>query len=186
MKILTWRFKCAPWLPPVQEYSSQNTGPCWHWIIKLLIKLLHFKHFSLLFTLFGACGDVFIMKSERHLRKINLNEYFKAICIVLELIHPSGLNLWLMYRAVLKRVSRKLRPQTLDSENSDRENSGDCWCDPSVTLIGRERTNSSWVCLGVRWIIQSTDFREKQGFDGKNLDWNALQKNKHVLWLIKP
>ena len=69
-----------------------------------------------------------------------------------------------MYRAELKQVSRKLRPQTSDSENSDRENSGHCWCDPSVTLIGRERTNSSWVCLGVRWIIQRHRFQGKARF----------------------
>ena len=43
-------------------------------------------HFSLPFTLFEACGDVFIMKSKRHLRKINLNKYFKAI------LHYFGVN----------------------------------------------------------------------------------------------
>ena len=47
------------------------------------------------------------------------------------------------------------------------------WFDQSVTSIGGERTNSLLVCLDVT-LIQSTDFREEQGFCGKKPTWNAF------------
>ena len=50
------------------------------------VKLLQFKHFSLLYVLFEACEAVFIMNSKIHLTKISLNEYFKVI------LHYFGVN----------------------------------------------------------------------------------------------
>ena len=50
------------------------------------VKLLQFKHFSLPYVLFEACGAVFIMNSKIHLTKISLNGYFKVI------LHYFGVN----------------------------------------------------------------------------------------------
>ena len=58
--------------------SGQTTGPRFPWTYKNG-KLTDLKHFSLPFTLFEACGAVFIIPSKINWRKISLNEYFKAI-----------------------------------------------------------------------------------------------------------
>ena len=50
------------------------------------VKWLQFKHFSLLYVLFEACGAVFIMNSKIHLTKISWNEYLKVIS------HYVGVN----------------------------------------------------------------------------------------------
>ena len=78
------------------------------------------------------------MNSKIHLRKISLKAYLKFI------LHHFGLN--------------SFSGSTADGCTS-------FWFDQLVTSIGRERTNSLLVCLGVR---------EKQGFDGKTPKRNAL------------
>ena len=70
------------------QRKTHTTRPLSHWIIDP-VKLLHFEHFSLPYTLFEACRAVFITHSKITLRKISLNEYFNTI------LHYSGVNLLL-------------------------------------------------------------------------------------------
>ena len=72
-----------------REKCSKKTHITWprcHWKIDS-VKFLHFKHFRLPYTLFEACGAVFITHSKINLRKISLNEYFNTI------LHYFGVNL---------------------------------------------------------------------------------------------
>lgn len=71
--------------------KTHITGPHCLWIIDPA-KLLHFKHFSLTYTLLEACGAVFFRHSKINLRKISLNEYFDAILHYFGVKNTLGLN----------------------------------------------------------------------------------------------
>ena len=72
------RFELTPRLSPAGQVSCQTTGPRFPWSFFSQRKN-RFRHFSLPFTPFEACGAVLIMNSKINWRKISLNEYFKVI-----------------------------------------------------------------------------------------------------------
>ena len=82
-RLSTQRFELTLSLPPAREYSSHLPTLA---LKTNTVKLLQFKHFSLPYVLFEACGAVFIMNAKIHLTKISLNEYFKVI------LHYFGIN----------------------------------------------------------------------------------------------
>ena len=67
-ELATPRFELTPRLSPPRLPWTYKNG-----------KLTDLKHFSLQFTLFEACGAVFILNSKINWKKMSLNEYFKAI-----------------------------------------------------------------------------------------------------------
>ena len=88
-EVATPGFEPAPQLPAAKEGRLLTIGPCEHLQVYLL-KLMVWKYFSLLFTLFEPYGAVFIMNSKIHLRKNSSNEYFKTISHYLRVYSLSG------------------------------------------------------------------------------------------------
>ena len=127
--------------------------------------LLHFKQFSLPYTLFEACGAVFIVNSKIHLWKIS--------CISKPIWHYFGVN----------SISRLTADQCGTEQRWNRpvfDSASFIWSIGHINRRGKNQFIVGFPRCNMNYKGTDHDVRERQGFDGKKPNVNTLPKNKHI------